>query len=27
MAFERVRDFFFTHQNYFDAVDQAAESQ
>ncbi len=26
MAFERVRDFFFTHQNHFDAVDRAAES-
>jgi len=26
MAFERVRDFFFTHQNHFDAVDRAAEA-
>jgi hypothetical protein len=26
MAFERVRNFFFTHQNYFDTVDQAAEA-
>jgi predicted transcriptional regulator/transcriptional regulator with XRE-family HTH domain len=26
MAFERVRDFFFAHQNYFDEVDRAAES-
>ncbi|MDM0066027.1 short-chain fatty acyl-CoA regulator family protein [Variovorax sp. J31P207] len=26
MAFERVRDFFFAHQNHFDAVDRAAES-
>ncbi len=26
MAFERVRDFFFTHQNHFDAVDRTAES-
>ncbi|MDM0015615.1 short-chain fatty acyl-CoA regulator family protein [Variovorax sp. J22P168] len=26
MAFERVRDFFFAHQNHFDAVDRAAEA-
>ncbi|MDN8614470.1 short-chain fatty acyl-CoA regulator family protein [Variovorax ginsengisoli] len=26
MAFEMVRDFFFAHQNHFDAVDRAAES-
>ncbi|KQP35488.1 short-chain fatty acyl-CoA regulator family protein [Pseudorhodoferax sp. Leaf274] len=26
MPFERVRDFFFAHQNYFDAVDVAAEA-
>jgi predicted transcriptional regulator/transcriptional regulator with XRE-family HTH domain len=26
MPFERVRDFFFAHQNYFDAVDRAAEA-
>ncbi|UXC18900.1 short-chain fatty acyl-CoA regulator family protein [Comamonas squillarum] len=26
MPFEVVRDFFFSHQNYFDAVDRAAES-
>lgn len=26
MAFERVRDFFFTNQNYFDTVDCAAET-
>ncbi|MDR0260365.1 MAG: short-chain fatty acyl-CoA regulator family protein [Comamonas sp.] len=25
MPFEVVRDFFFSHQNYFDAVDRAAE--
>ena len=25
MPFEMVRDFFFDHQNYFDAVDRAAE--
>jgi hypothetical protein len=26
MAFEVVRDFFFAHQNHFDAVDRAAEA-
>jgi len=26
MPFERVRDFFFAHQNHFDALDRAAES-
>lgn len=26
MPFEVVRDFFFAHQNYFDALDRAAES-
>ena len=26
MAFERVRDFFFAHQNHFDAVDRGAEA-
>lgn len=26
MPFEQVRDFFFAHQNYFEAVDVAAES-
>jgi predicted transcriptional regulator/transcriptional regulator with XRE-family HTH domain len=26
MAFERVRDFFFAHQNHFDRVDRAAEA-
>lgn len=26
MPFEAVRDFFFAHQNYFDAVDRAAEA-